>query len=64
MVSSPCIKRCVLEPGGRFCLGCGRSLEEIAAWTRLDDEGRRRAIRRAADRLASRRPAGEAKDCN
>jgi predicted Fe-S protein YdhL (DUF1289 family) len=32
---SPCIKVCVIEPGTGWCLGCGRTGPEIAAWPYL-----------------------------
>jgi predicted Fe-S protein YdhL (DUF1289 family) len=38
---SPCIKLCVVHPEARLCLGCYRSVEEIAAWPRLDTDARR-----------------------
>lgn len=31
-VASPCVKRCELDEARGICLGCGRSLAEIAAW--------------------------------
>jgi predicted Fe-S protein YdhL (DUF1289 family) len=31
-LQSPCIKVCVIEPGTGWCLGCGRTGAEIAAW--------------------------------
>jgi hypothetical protein len=39
-VSSPCIGVCRLTEDG-FCEGCLRSVEEIAAWSRLDEATRR-----------------------
>ncbi len=32
---SPCIKVCAIDPEDRVCMGCYRSLQEIAAWPRL-----------------------------
>lgn len=29
---SPCIKVCTVDPATRLCAGCGRTLDEIAAW--------------------------------
>lgn len=40
MVSSPCIAVCRLDPGTQICLGCGRSIMEIAAWPRLSEAER------------------------
>ena len=40
-VDSPCIKICVIHPEERICVGCYRSLEEIATWSRLTPAERR-----------------------
>ncbi len=42
-VPSPCISVCTMNFDGSFCLGCWRSIDEIAAWSRCDD-GQKRAI--------------------
>jgi predicted Fe-S protein YdhL (DUF1289 family) len=34
-IDSPCIKICVIHPEERLCVGCYRSIEEIATWSRL-----------------------------
>ncbi len=34
-ISSPCIKVCVIDPVCKLCQGCGRTLQEIAQWSRL-----------------------------
>ena len=34
-VDSPCVKICVIHPEERLCVGCLRSLDEIAQWSRL-----------------------------
>jgi uncharacterized protein len=39
-VESPCVKVCVIHPETRLCTGCLRSLDEIAAWSRLSPEDR------------------------
>lgn len=38
---SPCISVCRMEVASGLCKGCLRTLEEITAWSRLDDEGKR-----------------------
>ncbi len=43
-VDSPCIKICVIHPEERLCVGCYRSIEEIATWSRLTPEERRTII--------------------
>jgi hypothetical protein len=40
MIASPCINVCRMDPASGLCAGCYRSLDEIAAWSRLDDAGR------------------------
>jgi uncharacterized protein len=32
---SPCVQVCVVDSDGRYCLGCLRTLDEIAAWGSL-----------------------------
>lgn len=34
-IESPCVKLCVVHPEARICVGCYRSIEEIAGWSRL-----------------------------
>jgi predicted Fe-S protein YdhL (DUF1289 family) len=52
-VASPCVKRCALDATGRICLGCGRTLEEIAAWPGADAEARRAILAAATARRAA-----------
>lgn len=47
-VPSPCVGICRLDPAGATCLGCGRTLEEIAGWSRGDEAYRRAVWRRIA----------------
>jgi predicted Fe-S protein YdhL (DUF1289 family) len=42
-ISTPCRKVCIVDGASSLCLGCGRTLREIAAWTSYD-ESRRLAI--------------------
>jgi predicted Fe-S protein YdhL (DUF1289 family) len=50
-VPSPCISVCKLDPATEFCEGCFRTLDEIAAWSRLDDESKRAVWQLIAQRL-------------
>jgi uncharacterized protein len=52
-VETPCIKVCVLDPGSGFCIGCGRSREEIASWLDLNIEQRRGIMRTLPERISS-----------
>lgn len=40
-VPSPCISICRMDPKTGWCEGCLRTIDEIAAWSRLDDEAKR-----------------------
>ena len=56
-VPSPCISVCRMDAATALCQGCLRTLDEIAAWSKMDDALRReiwgriqhRATPRAAD---------------
>jgi len=52
MIQSPCIKICTLDARSGLCLGCGRTIGEIASWTSLSDAERARVTGELADRLA------------
>jgi hypothetical protein len=39
-VATPCIKVCVVDGASSLCLGCYRTLSEIAEWSRLSDDQR------------------------
>ena len=40
-IESPCVKLCVVHPEARICVGCYRSIDEIAGWSRLTPDQRR-----------------------
>ncbi|MDJ0638135.1 MAG: DUF1289 domain-containing protein [Paracoccaceae bacterium] len=40
-IESPCVKVCVLHPEAGICLGCYRTRDEIAGWSRLSPDARR-----------------------
>jgi predicted Fe-S protein YdhL (DUF1289 family) len=44
-----------MDPDGAFCLGCFRTLNEIAAWGMLDADAKRRVLALLPAREASRR---------
>lgn len=54
-VSSPCIKVCVIDPVGKLCQGCGRTLQEIAQWSRLSEAERLAIMATLAERLSPQR---------
>jgi len=67
-ISTPCVKVCVIDPHSALCVGCGRTVAEIAAWTAMSEAergavmaglGRRMALARSR---ASRGGALRARD--
>jgi uncharacterized protein len=41
LVPSPCISVCRMDDATGLCVGCLRTLDEIAVWGMLDDDARR-----------------------
>ena len=39
-MKSPCIKVCQMDPVRGVCIGCCRSLDEIARWSGMSEEER------------------------
>jgi predicted Fe-S protein YdhL (DUF1289 family) len=44
MIESPCVKTCTLDPRSGRCLGCGRTIDEIARWSAMDAGERSRIM--------------------
>ena len=60
-IESPCVKICVIDGESRLCLGCYRSLDEIAGWSGLSAETRRAVMAELparAERMKPRRRGG------
>ena len=58
-ILSPCVNICDLDQTGEWCMGCGRSLDEIAGWASASDEERRAVIEMSAERLRHRIPGAK-----
>ena len=56
-VASPCISVCRMDAVTGLCVGCLRTLDEIALWGALDDDARRDVL----EAIAVRRAAGYAR---
>lgn len=52
-VPSPCVSVCRMDPASGLCEGCCRTIGEIAAWSGLDDEGKRAVWACIAERLSA-----------
>lgn len=55
-VESPCVRICVVDPQTRLCIGCHRSMEEIAGWVGMTPEARRAVIADLPTRAAATKP--------
>jgi len=52
-IETPCNRICVIDPVSRLCIGCGRSLDEIARWIELGEQERARIMAQLPERLAA-----------
>jgi predicted Fe-S protein YdhL (DUF1289 family) len=57
-VRSPCNNICRIDDATGWCVGCGRTLDEIARWGATDDADRNRVMAQLAARMASSRGCG------
>ncbi len=49
-IATPCVKVCAVDGASGYCLGCRRTLPEIAGWARLSDEERAAIMAALPDR--------------
>jgi predicted Fe-S protein YdhL (DUF1289 family) len=55
-IATPCVKICVVDAESGLCVGCFRTLAEVARWARLSDADRTRIMGELADRESRIRP--------
>ena len=51
-IATPCINVCVVDGTSGLCLGCYRTLAEVAGWSRFSDAKRRAIMAGLAGRRA------------
>jgi len=57
---SPCVRLCTLNEQD-ICVGCGRTLADITAWSRMSEPEKAECVARARDTLAQvRHPFSQA----
>ncbi|NNE81891.1 MAG: DUF1289 domain-containing protein [Silicimonas sp.] len=49
-IESPCVQICLIHPEADICVGCHRTRDEIALWSKLSPEARRAVIKDLPDR--------------
>jgi len=52
MIESPCNKICVVDARSDLCIGCGRTIAEIAGWSAMTAAERARVMAELPERLA------------
>ena len=53
--STPCVKICIVDPVSGLCIGCGRTIAEIAAWTAMSEAERLAVMAGLGERLVRAR---------
>jgi predicted Fe-S protein YdhL (DUF1289 family) len=54
-IETPCIKVCIVDPQSGQCLGCARTLNEIAGWLGFSDGERARIMAELPRRIEAMR---------
>ena len=49
-IATPCVKVCIVDGESGLCLGCFRTLPEIAGWASFTPEARERVMTELAGR--------------
>jgi predicted Fe-S protein YdhL (DUF1289 family) len=52
-METPCVAVCMMDPKTKMCLGCGRTLPEIARWPRYESAERLSIMAKLGDRMAA-----------
>ena len=55
-IATPCVQVCIVDGESGLCLGCYRTLAEVAAWTRFSDAERDEIMAGLAARRGRIRP--------
>ena len=56
--TTPCVKICVVDPLSSLCIGCGRTVAEIALWPEMGEAERRAIMIDLPQRLSAARSRG------
>ena len=58
-VPSPCVSVCRMDPDTGWCMGCLRTIEEIAAWGSMGDARRLAVLAELPARRERAEPSGQ-----
>jgi len=59
-ISTPCQKVCAVDGKSGLCVGCGRTLREIAAWSSYDEPRRQQIMAELPARVAAAKRSANA----
>ena len=51
-IATPCVQVCIVDGQSGLCLGCFRTLSEVAGWAKLEDATRTAIINQLPERRA------------
>lgn len=52
VIESPCVRTCMMDGETGWCLGCGRTIEEIVGWGESTPEARAAVMAQLPARMA------------
>lgn len=55
-IQSPCTGICQIDAASGWCVGCGRTLDEIVRWGGTDDSDREGVMAQLPERMRGLRP--------
>ena len=55
-IATPCVKVCIVDGESGLCLGCYRTLAEVAGWGRMSDAERAAIMAQLPERRGRIRP--------
>tara|TARA_B110000046_G_scaffold155655_1_gene166107 strand:+ start:1578 stop:1772 length:195 start_codon:yes stop_codon:yes gene_type:complete len=54
MVKSPCVAVCKIDYESGYCIGCKRTIEEIANWSILNDQQKKKILAKVKSKNTSK----------
>lgn len=54
-IATPCVNICAVDPISALCIGCGRTIAEIADWSGMSEDERNVIMAGLAERMRAAR---------